>query len=425
MIFTRHTDCGRSLFRSSLVKLFAEQIERQKGSSSGKLDLDSRFLPGKSCPNRSGVPGRSAAIFDVSALELHWGGRCGRFLFDGVRQIVMAKASDLRVKLAGKPTLARLRARYPQVQLATLVDAVPEASNWVHEIKFDGYRLLGFKAGSSAELITRNGKNWTESFPSLSSALAKLPADDAVLDMEAVVLDAHGKSGFQSLQSALGGGGNRGSIVAYVFDLLHLNGQDLTKLPLLERKEKLETLVGKSTVLRYSSHAAGNGEEMFAHACESGLEGIISKEANSPYVAGRSKSWLKIKCSLRQEFIIIGYSDAQSGERALGALYLAYRKDGALHYAGKAGTGFTMRSARELVDRLAGISVATPVLSRTEARGLGAVEWEKVHWVKPILLCEVSFTEWTQGGHIRHPSFEGLREDKNADQVSRETPWRL
>jgi bifunctional non-homologous end joining protein LigD len=319
-------------------------------------------------------------------------------------------------------TVSELMAQYPDVQLATLVDAVPEGANWIHEIKFDGYRLLGFQAGQTVRLITRNGKDWTGSFPSLSAALSGLASDNAVLDMEAVVVDGHGKSSFQSLQNALGQGGDRKSIVAYVFDLLHLNGKDLTALPLLERKKKLEALLGKSKTLRYSGHVIGQGGEMFAKACEAGLEGIISKEANAPYLTGRGKSWLKIKCSLRQEFIIVGYSDARRGERALGALYLGYRKNGALQYAGKVGTGFTMKSARALADRLTKISTAKPVLSRTETAGLGAGEWRAVHWVKPILLCEVSFTEWTADGRIRHPSFQGLREDKSASQVKKETP---
>jgi bifunctional non-homologous end joining protein LigD len=312
-------------------------------------------------------------------------------------------------------------AQYPEVQLATLVDVVPEGANWVHEIKFDGYRLLGFQAGQSVRLITRNGKDWTGKFPSVSAALAGLAADSAVLDMEAVVLDGRGKSSFQSLQNALGEGGNRTGIIAYVFDLLHLNGKDLTNLPLVKRKEKLEEFLGRSTTLRYSGHIIGHGDEMFAKACEAGLEGIISKDANAPYLLGRGRSWLKIKCSLRQEFIILGHSDPLRGERALGALYLGYRKNGALQYAGKVGTGFTMKSARELTNRLTRISVSTPVLSRGETVGLGAGEWRAVHWVKPILLCEVAFAEWTADGRIRHPSFQGLREDKNASQVKRET----
>ena len=161
---------------------------------------------------------------------------------------------------------------------------------------------------------------------------------------------------------------------------------------------------------------------MFAKACEAGLEGIIAKRANAPYVAGRQKSWLKIKCSLRQEFIILGFSDARTGGRALGALYLGYKKDGALRYAGKVGTGFSMKSARELTERFEGMAVEKPTLSRAETEGLAAGEWKSVHWIKPSLLCEVAFTEWTQDGHIRHPSFQGLREDKEARDVKQETP---
>ena len=234
--------------------------------------------------------------------------------------------------------------RYPEVQLATLVDKAPEGEQWVHEIKFDGYRLLGFVAGGAARLRTRNGNDWTESFPSLLSALQHLKIESAVLDMEAVLLDPEGKSSFQALQAALGEGGHPERIVAYGFDLLHLDGSDLTRLPLTERKDKLKALLAKSdqSVLRYSEHFAVDGAEMYKQACAKGLEGIISKRADAPYVAGRQKTWLKVKCSLRQEFIIIGYSGAKSGGRALGALYLGYKKDGALRYAGKVGTGFTM-----------------------------------------------------------------------------------
>jgi bifunctional non-homologous end joining protein LigD len=161
---------------------------------------------------------------------------------------------------------------------------------------------------------------------------------------------------------------------------------------------------------------------MHKQACAKGLEGIISKRADAPYVAGRQKTWLKVKCALRQEFIIVGYSVAKTGGRALGALYLGYRKDRALVYAGKVGTGFTMKSARELVERLRKVAVSEPVLTRAETRGMGAVEWKTVHWVRPTLLCEVAFTEWTEDGRIRHPSFQGLREDKDAAEVKQEKP---
>src|SRR4051794_17040784 len=169
--------------------------------------------------------------------------------------------------------------RYSEVQLATLVDTPPEGAQWLHEIKFDGYRLLGYVCGGQSRLLTRNGKDWTSKFPSLSAALEKLPLKNAVLDMEAVMLDEDGKSSFQSLQAALGEGGNRARIVAYVFDLLHIDDADLTQKPLLERKEWLETLLkGNKLALRYSGHVLGQGAEMFAKACETGLEGIISKE---------------------------------------------------------------------------------------------------------------------------------------------------
>ena len=316
-------------------------------------------------------------------------------------------------------------AQYPEVQLATLVDTAPTGDKWVHEIKFDGYRLLGFVAGGETRLRTRNGNDWTESFPAIAASLKKLKVDDAVVDMEAVILDDEGKSGFQALQAALGDGGRPERIVAYVFDLLHLDGESLTKLPLTERKKKLEALLKKSkpgASLRYSEHVAVEGAAMHAQACAKGLEGIMSKLASAPYVSGRQKSWLKVKCALRQEFIIIGYSGAKSGDRALGALYLGYRKDGALRYAGKVGTGFSMKSARELVNRFDEIEADKPVLTRAETKGMGAGEWSAVHWLEPVKLCEVSFTEWTQDGRIRHPSFQGLREDKDASDVRQEKP---
>lgn len=175
-----------------------------------------------------------------------------------------------------------LMKRYSEAQLATLVDTPPEGAQWLHEIKFDGYRLMGYVYGGASRPLTRNGKDWTSKFPSLSAALEKLPVKNAVLDMEAVMLDEHGKSSFQSLQAALGEGGNRTSIVAYVFDLLYIADADLTDKPLLQRKEQLQTLLkSNESPLRYSGRVLSQGAEMFAKACERGLEGIISKEANA------------------------------------------------------------------------------------------------------------------------------------------------
>jgi len=322
-------------------------------------------------------------------------------------------------------TLKKLLQLYPEVQLATLVEEPPQGKEWLHENKFDGYRLLGFVAGGALSLRTRNGKDWTAKFPSLAASLEKLKVQNAVLDLEAVVVTDTGKSNFQALQAALGEGGNPNSIVAYVFDVLYLNGRDLTKLPLRKRKERLQTLLNKTksaAALRYSEHSKGNAEEIFAKACRMGLEGIVSKQAEAPYLPGRQRSWLKSKCTQRQEFIIIGYSDPRRGERALGALYLGYHTDGKIRYAGKVGTGFTMESARSLSARLKTLSAREPVLSRAAAGGLSAREWESIHWVKPVLLCEVDFTEWTKDGQLRHPSFQGLREDKDANDVKKEKP---
>jgi bifunctional non-homologous end joining protein LigD len=319
--------------------------------------------------------------------------------------------------------LQNLIGRYPEVQLATLVDKAPEGDQWVHEIKFDGYRLLGFVVNGLAALRTRNGKDWTDRFPAITGALTDLKVEEAVLDMEAVILDGEGKSSFQALQVALGEGGEPARIVAFVFDLLHLDGEDFTKRPLTARKEKLQSLLNRSSVgaaLRYSDHLAADGTQMLAQACAKGLEGIISKLVEAPYVTGRQKSWLKVKCALRQEFIIVGYSSAKRGERALGALYLAYEKDGLLRYAGKVGTGFTMDSARGLVKKFTGIAVDQPILARAETKGVGAGEWSAIRWVTPTVLCEVAFTEWTEDGRIRHPSFQGLREDKTAADVKQE-----
>jgi bifunctional non-homologous end joining protein LigD len=313
--------------------------------------------------------------------------------------------------------------RYAEVQLATLVDAPPEGSQWVHEIKFDGYRLLAFLANGDVRLLTRNGNDWTPKFPAISASVAKLKAKTAVVDMEAVVLDSAGKSNFQAMQGALGDGGNPQSIQAYVFDLLYLDGKDVTGEPLTSRKEALEGLLKKSKVsksLHYSDHVAGHGADMLAKSCAMGLEGVVSKLADSPYRPGRQKTWLKSKCIKRQEFVIIGYTDARTGPRAIGALHLGYNEHGKLKYAGKVGTGFGMKYALDLYGRLTKLRTDTPPVQNLPRNIVKAA-----HWVKPSLLCEVSFTEWTADGHIRHPSFQGLREDKAPQEVVKEKPVRI
>ncbi|MDB5491804.1 MAG: dependent ligase [Micavibrio sp.] len=310
--------------------------------------------------------------------------------------------------------------RFSDVQLATLVDSPPQGENWIHEIKFDGYRLLGFLDQGEVRLYTRNGNDWTDRFPSITASIKKLKARSAVIDMEAVITEESGRTSFQALQNALGEGGGAGAIVAYVFDLLHLDGKDITQLPQVERKTRLEALLKKSTsakALFYSQHIEGVGTEMLARSCTLGLEGIVSKLADAPYTPGRQKSWLKSKCITRQEFVILGFSDPKSGGRAIGALYLGYVKNGKMSYAGKVGTGFSMKDATDIYAKLARIETKTPSMD-----GVPKAELRFIRWVKPSLLCEVAFVEWTEDGHIRHGSFQGLRLDKKPKEVTRETP---
>ncbi|MBO0903016.1 DNA ligase D [Jiella sonneratiae] len=326
---------------------------------------------------------------------------------------------------SGAASLDDLAARYGKPQLATLVDAPPARADWLHEIKFDGYRLIGLLSDGSVRLVTRNGHDWTKKFDRLARAFGKLGVADAVFDMEAVVLDGHGRSDFQKLQNALSGetdSKEKKPIVAMLFDCLHLDGEDLTKAPLTTRKARLKALLdgqaaGEKKILRYSDHIEGKGEQMIARSCSMGLEGVVSKKADAPYRAGRTKSWLKSKCIKRQEFVIIGFTKAAGGARAIGALHLGYFGKDGLAYAGKCGTGFTDASGSELRERLDKMTRKTAPVD-----GLSAAEKRAATWVTPKLLAEVAFTEWTGEGKIRHPSFKGLREDKPAGDVVREAP---
>lgn len=302
---------------------------------------------------------------------------------------------------------------FQPVQLATLVDHVPPGDRWVHEMKFDGYRTLIAVGGGEGRAYTRSGLDWSDRFASIIGDAVDLKAGSALIDGEAVVVDAQGKTSFQALQAALKG--DPGQILYYAFDLLALDGEDLTSKPLLERKERLAALIGEGTAhIRYSDHIVGRGEELFDSFCGAGLEGVISKRADARYSGSRSGTWLKTKCVRRQEFVIVGWtpSDKQRGFRSL---LLGVNENGKLRYAGKAGTGFTGDEIERLMTLMAPLEVKAPTVEAPRAAVRGA------HWMKPKLVAEIAYIEFTDEGVLRHPSYLGLRQDKKPEAVVIET----
>ncbi len=315
------------------------------------------------------------------------------------------------------------KAKFPaklEPQLATLVDEVPRGGEWIHEIKYDGYRALCEIRDGNALLITRTGKDWTDRFGPVASEAAELSVNEAILDGEVVVLEPNGTTSFQGLQNALSEG-REDDLVYFAFDLLYLDGYDLRKATLADRKEALTRLLeGRAGAVRLGDHVSVDGEAFFAQACKFGLEGIISKRADLPYHSGRNKEWLKVKCLKRQEFVIVGFTDPEGSRVGLGALLLAVNDSGGkdLVFAGKVGTGFNSKLLRDLRKRLDKLEIDKPAFKKAP-RG---AEARKAHWVKPELVGEVAFTEWTREGILRHPTFQGLREDKKPGEVVREEP---
>jgi bifunctional non-homologous end joining protein LigD len=322
-----------------------------------------------------------------------------------------------------RPSVAGARAAplpdFVAPQLATLVTAPPPGDAWLHEMKFDGYRIVCRLAGRRATLWSRNARDWTARFPEIAAAAACLPVREALLDGEIAVLLPNGTTSFQALQNALSGD-EQGRLVYFLFDLLHLDGQDLAGATLETRKAALEKLVpARDGPLRYSSHVVGQGEAFFKRACRLSLEGIVSKRRDQPYEPGRGHSWLKVKCVREQEFVVGGFTEPKGTRVGLGALLLGVYDGKDLVYAGKVGTGFTGASVAQLRERLDRIRVPD---SPFRLRPPGAAA---ARWVKPELVAEIAFTEWTGDGRLRHPSFKGLREDKPAREIVRERPRAL
>lgn len=308
-------------------------------------------------------------------------------------------------------------------QLATLVDEVPQDGDWLYEVKFDGYRLLARVENGDARLITRDGKDWTEKLPQHVQAIKALGLKSAWLDGEIVVLDRQGLPSFQLLQNAISKNGGAG-IVYFLFDLPYMNGYDLRASPLRQRRALLEQMLADVPPehLRYSAPIQQPAQKLLDSACQLAMEGIIGKLADAPYVNGRSDTWIKLKCRQRQEFVVIGYTEPKGSRKFLGALLLGVHDDtGKLHYAGRVGTGFDRATLQSSYRRLKPLAQrARPVKSMP-----AGVCQSGVHWVKPILVAEISFTEWTGDGLLRQAVFHGLRDDKPAAEIKREETVRI
>ncbi|SFM94996.1 DNA ligase D [Nitrosomonas communis] len=324
-------------------------------------------------------------------------------------------------KEASKPTtsLDALLKQYDEPELATLVDQTPEDDAWIHEIKFDGYRLMAFVSDGKVVLRTRGKKDWTHKFESLAKAIAALNVENAVFDLEACALDGNGRIAFGALQVALSNDEPE-KIEGWIFDLLHLNGEALIQETLIDRKALLELILKEAKgPIHYSEHFE-SAPDLLDKACKIGAEGLVSKKKDSLYCGCRTKDWVKSKCGLEQEFVIGGLMPGKAHDKAIGALLLGYYKNNKFTYAGKVGTGFARELAHEIYQKLIALKTdKSPFLDKTP-RGL-----REYIYVRPEKLCEVSFTEWTRDGRIRHASFKGLREDRSPKAVVEEIPQSL
>ncbi len=329
-------------------------------------------------------------------------------------------------KPVAKIDVARLKgarkARLPQKmapQLATLIEETPPGSDWLSEIKFDGYRMLARIEDGEVRIFSRNGLPWEKKLPRIARSLGRLKVASAWLDGEIVVLDEDGRSSFSRLKNALGG--EQRDIFFFLFDILHLDGFSLMECRQDDRKAVLEQVLGPEppTWLKYSDHMEGLPDRIRQRACEMHLEGIIVKAADAPYRQQRTRSWLKLKCIQREEFVVVGFTDPQGSREGFGALHLGYYDaDGKLHYAGGCGSGFNTKMLNDLHARLeASVRKIPPSIL---IHGDGPPK--RLNWVKPEIVVETQFTEWTDGGSVRHCVFLGVRDDKTPSDVVRDPP---
>lgn len=311
-------------------------------------------------------------------------------------------------------------------QLTRLVSEAPDGPNWVHEIKYDGYRIHARIDGNDIRLLTRTGLDWSHRYKATVTALRTLSVDNAYLDGELCAVRPDGVTSFSRLQAAMDEG-RTGDLVFFAFDLLFLDGDETAKLPLIERKARLEALFQKPLPgLRFSEHVVGNGPSFQEHACRLHLEGIISKRSDRPYAPGDRGVWVKSKCLNREEFVVVGWTDPTGSRPHIGSLLLGYyTDDGTLRYAGRVGTGITVAELKRLARRLAPLKrsrMPLDVPPPRESRFGSPLEVSRVHWVKPELVVEVTYLTWTEDNLLRQVSYQGERQDKPARQVVRAVP---
>lgn len=350
------------------------------------------------------------------------------------KDIVKQQSFKNNIELNLKGTEKKSLPKNFSPQLAYSVDKIPEGNNWLHEIKFDGYRIIAIIDQGKVKLISRNGKDWSKKFPIQCKQLSAFPCKRAILDGEMVVLDNKGISRFELLQNSFNNDSNQVShkIDYFVFDLLFLDQFDLTKVPLIERKAKLLELFKKWQIKQrqkpsnifYSDHIQGHGKEILKKACQSRLEGIISKESQSPYYHIRSRNWLKSKCIQRQEFVIGGFTKPHGSRQYFGALLIGLLdKHNRFIYCGKVGTGFDSESLQQLFKKMQPLHQSSSAFYNFAKGSLNSKSKhikKEVTWLAPKLVCELEFLTWTKDGLLRHPSFLGLRQDKDAQTVMQE-----
>ena len=314
--------------------------------------------------------------------------------------------------------------RWIRPQLTALVDAAPDGDQWLHEIKYDGYRMHARLERGTVKLLTRTGLDWTHKYPGIAAAASSLPARRAYLDGELCGVGPDGVTSFNMIQLA-SDSSNAAALVFFLFDLLHLDGEDLCARPLIERKARLAALLSTaSSPLQYSDHQVGHGRAFHDKACAMSLEGIVSKRADAPYTPGDRGLWRKVKCLHREEFVLVGWTDPEGTRPWLGALLLAYYDpEGRLVYAGRVGTGINAAELERLWRRLRPLAVSKMPLAVAppHASRFGSpLVLSRVHWVRPDLVVEVKFLTWTDDNLLRQVVYQGLREDKPAAEVRQE-----